>query len=253
MIGHEMYGTGEQKVLVFHGWGLDHSAFYPLYPALDTQAFTFAFMDYRGCGLSRDQKGCCTIAEIAADALELADQLNWKSFHLVGHSMGGMVLQWVAAAVPLRIKSAVAVTPVPACGVPDMEAPRRQFLLTAVESPQGLAMFFAGGAANRHNPSWAKSMAAKSLAATDREVYAKYTLAWADTNFAQKVVGTRVPLKVLVGEHDTITAEMMKRTILKWFPGSELEVLGNCAHYPMFETPINLATVCQAFMMEHKE
>jgi len=251
MIGHEMFGTGEQNVLVFHGWGLDHSAFYPLYPALDTQAFTFAFMDYRGCGLSRDQKGCCTIEEIAQDALGLADHLDWKTFHLIGHSMGGMVLQWVAAAAPGRIKSAVAVTPVPACGVPNMEAPRRQFLLAAGDSPQGLTTFFVTGTGNRHSPSWARWMAAKSLAATDHDVYAKYTLAWADTNFVEKVSGSQVPLKVLVGDHDTITAEMMKLTILKWFPNSELEILGNCTHYPMFEIPINLATACQAFMMEH--
>ena len=27
MIGYDMYGSGSEKVLVFHGWGLDHSAF----------------------------------------------------------------------------------------------------------------------------------------------------------------------------------------------------------------------------------
>ena len=165
--------------------------------------------------------------------------------------MGGMVLQWVASAVPERIKSAVAVTPVPACGVPNMESARKQFLLTAGDSPQGLATFFMGGTANRHNPAWARSMAEKSLAATDPEVYSKYTAAWADTNFVQKVLGVRLPLKVLVGEHDALTVEIMRQTILTWFPKSEIEVLSNCGHYPMFEIPINLATVCQAFMTQH--
>jgi len=99
---------------------------------------------------------------------------------------------------------------------------------------------------------WAKSMAEKSLEVTDHEVYAKYTLSWADTNFGDKVMRVKVPIKVLVGDHDTITAEMMQQTILKWFPNSELEVLSNCGHYPMFEIPINLATICQDFMMKHK-
>ncbi len=252
MIGYEMHGNGPEKVLVFHGWGLDHSAFASMYPALDTQVFAFAFMDYRGCGLSRGQKGSCTIDEIAKDAVELVDHLNWETCHLIGHSMGGMVMQYVAASIPSRIKSAVAVTPVPACGAPQMEEARRQFLLKAGDSEQGLTMFFMGGTANRHNLAWARVMAEKSLATTDHEVYARYTLAWADTNFVQKVQGVQVPLKVLVGEHDTITVEMMKQTILKWFPNSELEVLGNCAHYPMFEIPINLATVCQDFMIKHK-
>ena len=77
-------------------------------------------------------------------------------------------------------------------------------------------------------------------------------MAWAETNFVQKVHGIEVPLKVLIGDHDTITAEMMKQTILKWFPNSELEVLSNCGHYPMFEIPINLATICQAFISKHR-
>jgi pimeloyl-ACP methyl ester carboxylesterase len=95
-------------------------------------------------------------------------------------------------------------------------------------------------------------MAEKSLSVIAHETYAKYTLAWADTNFVQKVQGAKVPLKVLVGDHDTITAKMMPGTILKWFPNSELEVLSNCGHYPMYEIPINLATICQDFMMKHK-
>jgi len=250
--GYETYGNGPEKVVVFHGWGLDHSAFAPMYPAFDTQVFTFAFMDYRGCGLSKGQKGSCSIAEISQDAIELVDHLNWKSFHVIGHSMGGMVAQFVSAAAPSRLKSAVAVTPVPACGAPQMDEARRQFLLKAGNSTQGLTMFFMGGTANRYNIAWARSVAEKSVASTDNEVFAKYTLAWADTNFVQKVQGVQVPLKVLVGEHDTITADMIKQTILKWFPNSELEVLSNCAHYPMFEVPLNLATVCQDFMARHK-
>ena len=252
MIGYNTYGVGPEKVLVFHGWGLDHSAFASMHPALDAETFTFAFMDYRGCGLSKGQKGCYSIEEIGKDATELINHLQWQRFHLIGHSMGGMILQWVAASQSSFVKSAVAITPVPACGVPNMEDGRRQFLLKAGESIKGLTAFFAGGTANRHNIAWAKSIAEMSFANTDHEAYAKYTLAWADTNFVEKVHGVHVPLKVLVADHDTITAEMMKLTILKWFPNSELEVLNNSGHYPMFEIPINLATICQDFMTKHK-
>jgi pimeloyl-ACP methyl ester carboxylesterase len=74
----------------------------------------------------------------------------------------------------------------------------------------------------------------------------------ADTSFVEKVMGVKVPLKVLVGDHDTITADMMKQTILKWFHNSELEVLSNCGHYPMSEIPINLADIYPSFMIQHK-
>ena len=57
IIGYDMYGNSPENVLVFHGWGLDHSAFASMHPALDTQALTFAFMDRCGCGFLKDQNG----------------------------------------------------------------------------------------------------------------------------------------------------------------------------------------------------
>ncbi|MGU7780708.1 alpha/beta fold hydrolase [Burkholderia sp. PU8-34] len=55
-------------------------------------------------------------AVLAADCLVLADRLGWQRFHVIGHSMNGMVTQRVAANAPSRIKSAIAVYPVSAAG-----------------------------------------------------------------------------------------------------------------------------------------
>jgi pimeloyl-ACP methyl ester carboxylesterase len=252
MIGHEVFGGGAEKVIVFHGWGLDHKAFSQMLPALDGQAFTFAFMDYRGCGLSKEQSGSFTIEEIANDAIELVEHLKWESFHMVGHSMGGMVVQWIAASHTKRVKSAIAVTPVPACGAPTMDDATRDAFCRIGDTQESLAAFFLRGTGNRHCPAWGKSLAETSLVATAHEAYAKYTMAWSKTNFVQKVLGLPTPLKTLVGDHDpTITAEAMQQTIMKWFPKAELETLSNCGHYPMLEIPINLATIWQTFMSAH--
>jgi pimeloyl-ACP methyl ester carboxylesterase len=253
MIGHKVLGTGTEKVLVLHGWGLDHSAFESMYPALDTQMFSYAFMDYRGCGLSKEQSGSYSIEEIGTDAIELADYLKWQSFHIVGHSMGGMVLQWIAANHTNRVKSGVAITPVPACGAPTMDDATRELFCKMGDSLESLAMFFMRGTGNRHNLAWARSIAQKSLFGTAHDAYAKYTLAWSKTNFVPKVLGLATPIKVLVGDHDqSITVEAMQQTTMKWIPKAELEVLSNCGHYPMMEIPINLATIMQNHMIAHK-
>jgi pimeloyl-ACP methyl ester carboxylesterase len=55
---------------------------------------------------------------VAADTIALADQLGWREFHVVGHSMGGKAAQKVAMDAGTRVQSIVAVTPVPASVLP---------------------------------------------------------------------------------------------------------------------------------------
>jgi len=89
-IGHEIMGQGPHKVIVLHGWFGDHTTFRPMRDALSLDEFTYAMVAYRGYGLSRRITGNYTMAEISADVRALADELGWKEFSLIGHSMGGM-------------------------------------------------------------------------------------------------------------------------------------------------------------------
>jgi pimeloyl-ACP methyl ester carboxylesterase len=47
---------------------------------------------------------------------------------------------------------------------------------------------------------------------------------------------------------DLLSAEVMRQTWLAYFPGAELEVMANGGHYPMFETPVALATSIEEFL-----
>jgi 3-oxoadipate enol-lactonase len=252
MIGHEILGTGPEKVLVFHGWSADHTSFAAVRPVLDTEKFTFAFLDYRGCGLSKDQLGQYTIEEIGRDALELVDHLKWERFHIVGHSMGGMALQWVAANQPDRVKSGVAIAPMPACGVPTIDPAMEKWFYGMADNPADLVKFYMYETGSRYDVAWAKTRAKHSFSIWAHDAYEKYAVAFIKTNFAAKVVGLSIPLKVLVGEYDpAITVDVVKNTILKWFPNSELEVLKLCGHVPNIEVPLYLGTTMQAFLSAH--
>lgn len=252
VIGHKVLGNGAEKVIVLHGWLADHSVFQPMFSALDTERFTYAFIDYRGYGLSKSIEGEHTIAEIGNDALNLADHYGWEQFHLIGHSMGGMAIQWVMAQVPDRVKSGVAITPVPACGVP-MEGEQLALFEQAAELPKNRGTIIMVTTGNRHNAAWERSMIAQSLETTTQTAFADYFAAWSKTNFVTKIQGLSIPLKVLVGEHDlALTPEVMQQTFMQWFPNAELEVLRNAGHYPMLEIPMNLATIVENFMGEHR-
>jgi len=116
-IGHAIRGRGEIGVVVLHGWFGDHTLWEPTFPILDENRFTYAFVDYRGYGSSRELNGPNTIAQIVEDTLELADHLDWPSFAVVGHSMGAFALQRIAVDHPERIWGGVCVAPVPATAV----------------------------------------------------------------------------------------------------------------------------------------
>jgi pimeloyl-ACP methyl ester carboxylesterase len=112
----QIVGSGPNKVICLNGWFGHARGWGPLMHSLDTQHFSYAFMDYRGYGARKGSGGPYTIAQIGHDALALADHLGWQRFSLVGHSMGGLGIQQVLADAPARVQALVGVTPVPADG-----------------------------------------------------------------------------------------------------------------------------------------
>jgi esterase len=247
-IGHKTVGKGPHKVLALHGWFGDENCFDPMRDALSLDEFTYVFMAYRGYGASRQQRGVYTMKEIAADALGLVDELGWDSFSLIGHSMGGMAVQRVLADAPKRVRKLVAVTPVPASGVPFDPETWKLFdgAAKSLDNRRGIIDFSTGG---RLSKAWIDFIARTSAETSTVEAFAAYLQAWAKTDFHAEIKGNPVPVKVIVGAHDqALTAEVMKATYLACYPNAELEVMANAGHYPMNETPVALATSIEAFL-----
>jgi 3-oxoadipate enol-lactonase len=65
--------------------------------------FTVAIHDQRGLGKSSIPNGPYSMAQYAADAVAVADQLGWQMFDVLGISFGGMVAQELAATYPDRV------------------------------------------------------------------------------------------------------------------------------------------------------
>ncbi|OWY60978.1 alpha/beta hydrolase, partial [cyanobacterium TDX16] len=62
--------------------------------------FDVAALDPRGMGESEVPPGPWTMADMAADAVALADHLGWDRFRVFGISFGGMVGQELAVTWP---------------------------------------------------------------------------------------------------------------------------------------------------------
>ena len=247
-VGYETMGNGGHKVLVLHGWFGDHTTFNPMKDALSLDEFTYVCADYRGYGKSKSIRGDYTMAEISKDAIELADSLGWDRFSLVGHSMGGMAVQRVLADAPARARKLVAITPVPASGVPFEGDVLKLFegAATSLDNRRAIVDFSVGG---RLSKTWVDRVARYSEETSSTEAFAAYFKAWSKTNFVDAIKGNKTPIKVIIGQHDpSLTAEVMNATYMAWYPSAELEVMPNAGHYPMDETPIALATSMEAFL-----
>lgn len=241
-------GHGPHAVLVLHGWFGDARSFEPIEAWLSQDKFSYVFVDYRGYGERRDTRGAYTIDEIAADALALADALGFRAFSLVGHSMGGMAIEKIAACAPERVRALVPVAPVP-CGGIAFDAARRALFEGAAGHPGNRRAIIDRSTGGRLPSSWVEWKAAYSASHSSPEAFAAYFHAWADTDFSDEIAG-RHPVKVLVGEHDpTFNAALMAKTYLRRYPLATVDVLANAGHYPMNETPLALVAAIESFLL----
>ena len=241
-------GAGPHKVLCLNGWFGHADAWGPLVASLDTQAFTYVFMDYRGYGARRGSSGDYSMVEIARDALAVADQLGWSRFSLIGHSMGGMAIQQVLAEAPDRVLSLVGISPVPAGGVPFDEAGWGLFSSAAKdEGARRIIIDLTTG--NRLTGTWLDAMVRTSVANADEAAFAAYLTAWAKTSFVERIQGKTLPVLVIAGEHDpALGADTCRATWLQQYPNARLTVMANAGHYAMEETPVALASAIEEFL-----
>jgi pimeloyl-ACP methyl ester carboxylesterase len=96
-------GSGP-AVLLIQGAGAVGSVWGPQTDALST-AYTTVVLDNRGIGGSQILAGGLSIEAMAEDAIAIADAAGLDRFHLVAHSMGGLIAQEVALRVSDRVRS----------------------------------------------------------------------------------------------------------------------------------------------------
>ncbi|MGH2837121.1 MAG: alpha/beta fold hydrolase [Thermoleophilaceae bacterium] len=100
---YEEAGDGEPLLMV-QGLGTDHLGWILQVPEFSKHYRVITF-DNRDVGQSKQADGPYEVADMAQDALALADHLELDTFHLVDMSMGGAIAQEMALIAPERLRT----------------------------------------------------------------------------------------------------------------------------------------------------
>jgi 3-oxoadipate enol-lactonase len=101
---YDVHGESGDPLLCIHGLSVSRAG-WVLQIGPWSQQYRMVVFDNRDVGESSYATEDYTTADMARDALALADHLELESFHLLGISLGGMAAQELALAAPERVRS----------------------------------------------------------------------------------------------------------------------------------------------------
>lgn len=251
-IMYRVIGNGSQGVLVMHEWLGDHNNWEPLWPYLNTEQYSFIFVDLRGYGWSKAVQGVYSANEAAGDAAQVMERLGFRRYHVVGHSMSGMVAQRLAVNYPERVKSLVAISPVPASGFKTDDA-GMQGLRAVINDDEALKRAIAARGGSRYGDTWINFKLKLARNAMTKEAMAGYLQMFTQTDFAQEARGLKTPVLAITGKYDLpfYQEDSVRKNFAPLYPNFTLKVCQESGHYSMLEAPVFLASSIEAFIRQY--
>lgn len=245
-LGHKKVGSGPEPVLVLHEWLGDHQNYQDVLPYLSGDKFTYIFADLRGYGLSKQIKGDYSVKEAAADALALMDGLGHKRFFLAGHSMSGMVSQYLAMTNKERVKALVLTSPVSPSGFKADEAAMAK-LRAVITDDEAARAAIDSRTGKRYSAQWLKRKLEIARSSSTPEAMEGYLRMFTGTDFSAEIKGLDLPISVIAGDYDVppYRADAQSQVLGPLYPHLTVTANHEAGHYSMLETPVLFASLVE--------
>lgn len=245
-LGHCRIGNGSALCVVLHEWLGDHVNWEPTLPYFDLARQTLVFMDLRGYGWSREASGGYTLDEAVDDVLRTADQLAISRFHLVGHSMSGLVAQQIALAAAARIQSVTLFSPVPPTGFHADEAAMKA-LNAVIEDDEAAGRAITARTSNRYGAGWLQRKLKIARDAATVDAMRGYLKMFTSSSITNDTRGLSAPMHVVNGALDIpfYRGGTSHDAFATAYPQATFEMIDDAGHYSMLETPVRVAGIIE--------
>jgi 3-oxoadipate enol-lactonase len=231
--------TGDGPPLVlFHSLLSDRASFDAIAPEL-SNAFRVIVPELPGFGRSRAiGGGLAAVADRMAEAVQEA--ADGEAPIVLGNGYGGFVALQMAIRHPAIASRLILAD----CGAAFSEPGREAFgTMAAVSKDKGLAAItdvamrrlFAPDFQARH-PDLMRDRR-EAFLRTDPDVFRAACEALAILDLRPQLQGVKLPVLVLVGEHDEATPPPMSHELAAGLPDARLKIIPGCAHVPQLQAP----------------
>ena len=250
---------GEGPLVVFiHGIGGNRSNWREQLDAFAPK-FHVAAWDARGYGDSEDYEGPLDFGDFSRDLARVLDHFGARAAHIVGLSMGGMIVQDFYRRHPDRVLSMVLANtrngfqrhnseeflrkreaPLLAGLTPADIAPELAKSLASPSAPQPVRERLQASIARLHKESYLKTLRATSRLGTEGDLK--------DRNSFLDLEQVRVPVLVICGSADTVTPPQMSEEIAQRAPGARYVLIEGAGHLSNIENPAAFNAALTAFL-----
>jgi pimeloyl-ACP methyl ester carboxylesterase len=235
-------------LLLIHGVMLSLDVWAPILRRLSSTNRVIA-MSQRGHGHSLGGSEGYGFSRLGQDVTEVLEALDLKDVTLVGHSMGGMVVQRLAARRPVelaqRVKRLVLVATSPGPVIPGRIPVAALHVAERVvrrAAKRGRGIFSSDlgiwltriGFGDNPNPEGVE-LTRQLLSAMDPDVIGDLMSNVADFSIMGRLGAIALPTTVVVGTKDHLTPLRTATRIADAIEGARLEVLNGCGHMVMLE------------------
>jgi pimeloyl-ACP methyl ester carboxylesterase len=247
-LGHKIIGNGVKKIVFLHELMGNYKNYEPIFPYLDTDKFTFIFVDLRGYGMSKEITGEYSCEEASNDLKNLISFLDFKEVYLVSHSMSTMIAQKIALIDSEHIKKLILITPIPASGI-KLPTRAKDALINKMAENKDKIEEIVYSASKRYNDTWAKSRIKMAYEASTLEARVGYMKMYLNTDFSHEVKNIKIPIKIIVGKHDfpIFGLSLVTKVFSHYYKDLEIIESEESGHYPMLETPVYFASKIEEF------